>query len=46
MQAPRVSQIERYFDQDGRLTPEGMKLFVALLSMLQDHDDRLAGGGL
>lgn len=37
---------ERYVDGDGRLTPEGMRMFLYLLAYVEDHEARLTAGGL
>ena len=32
----------RYVDSDGRLTPEGMQLLLAVVARLNDHETRLS----
>lgn len=38
---PEVNPIIKYITADGRLTDEGLKLFVAMLNQLKDHETRI-----
>lgn len=38
--------LERYVDENGRLTVEGLKLLAQMVAMLKDHESRLAAGSL
>jgi len=37
-----VSPLVRYIDAEGKLTADGLRLFVLLLAMLDDHEARIA----
>ena len=41
MSIPEPQAQVRYITADGRLTPEGMQLFLAWLRTLRDHERRL-----
>lgn len=42
MSIPEPQALVRYVTTDGRLTPEGMQLFLAWLATLRDHETRIA----
>lgn len=42
----RPQAFNQYVDKDGRLTPEGMRMFLYLLAYVEDHEARLVAGGL
>jgi hypothetical protein len=42
MTVPDPQAFVRYITADGRLTPEGMQLFLAWVAIMRDHETRLA----
>ncbi|MDE0590420.1 hypothetical protein OU789_10825 [Halocynthiibacter sp. C4] len=38
---PRVTNIQKYFEPDGRLTAEGLMLFQLMLEVLRDFEARI-----
>lgn len=43
---PEPLRSTRYVDKDGKLTTEGIILLLKVVEKLEDHENRLVGGGL
>jgi len=41
MTPPEINAVLQYVTPDGRLTPEGLRLFARLLDVLRDHEARI-----
>lgn len=41
MSIPVASPLVKYVDADGKLTQEGLRLFVRVLAKIRNHEERL-----